>query len=557
MAKHPLRVQTRRYTGDGASSLHSPQCVSPLTGASGTTSRAGIVRRVGSPAVTPMQTESPLSSPIHPWSPSHVRAFSPTARAWSPSIRPQVLGRAAAYAAQSLVDAVARSMTPSESLELRARAQLMDEPAPMLERPHTSSGHIHGFLATTPTSKDLNARIVAPQARHGAVWLEMGRTNKRPRRRRVRLRQERAGFGELFSRAVSCIRMLMHPRQVCHAVSTSVRAQRGYWDEAFRDPTSGQRCWRPPWLNAYIPLLIWLCVSVCSSTLVLLFHTQVFQALDAMSHTLRELGVAGRIVLGAIIFLTTFPPMPLYSTLVVVSGFAFGMWQGFLVSYTAALSGAITVFVLSRSLMRAWMIRLLNQSGGLKRVVHAIEKRPQLLFLVRLAPYPYNLLNTLLASSPTLTLRTYVMCTALPLFKLLVHTALGSSIQNFSTFNDAHANSPSQFAPESSRAARIHHIAGVVGLVLCITVLLYLAWATQRAVDEIEDADCSESESDSVSDKGFDDEDTPPMDDESAATKNEVAYPLLAFAQEPETIIDPIAEMELAAEAQHRSRTWA
>ena len=418
--------------------MHSPQCVSPLTSASGTNSRAGIVRRLGSPAVTPMQTESPLSSPIHPWSPSHVRAFSPTARAWSPSIRPQVLGRAAAYAAQSLVDAVARSMTPSESLELRARAQLMDEPAPMLERPHTSSGHNHRFSATAPTSEALNTRIVAPQARHGAVWLEMGRTHKRPRRRRVRLRRERPGFGELFSRAVSCIRMLMHPRQVCHAVSTSVRAQRGYWDEAFRDPSSGQRCWRPPWLNAYIPLLIWLCVSVCSSTLVLLFHTQVFQALDAMSHTLRELGVAGRIVLGAIIFLTTFPPMPLYSTLVVVSGFAFGMWQGFLVSYTAALSGAITVFVLSRSLMRAWMIRLLNQSGGLKRVVHAIEKRPQLLFLVRLAPYPYNLLNTLLASSPTLTLRTYVMCTALPLFKLLVHTALGSSIQSFSTFNDAH-----------------------------------------------------------------------------------------------------------------------
>jgi uncharacterized membrane protein YdjX (TVP38/TMEM64 family) len=59
-------------------------------------------------------------------------------------------------------------------------------------------------------------------------------------------------------------------------------------------------------------------------------------------------------------------------------------------SYAAALSGAVLVFAASRSFLRTPMIKLLARSGGLKKVVRAIEKRPKLLFLIRLSPYPYN-----------------------------------------------------------------------------------------------------------------------------------------------------------------------
>ncbi|WFD35147.1 hypothetical protein MCUN1_001996 [Malassezia cuniculi] len=548
MAQHPvLRVQTRRLTIDGDTHrVQSPH-------ASGTTSRTGIVRRVGSPAVAPMLLDSPLSSPIHAWSPSHVRAFSPTARAWSPSLRPQALGRAAAYAAQSLVDAVTRSLSPTSIAEGRMRPIHTDESVDMAAV--SDSPGSAAPVRTNSASEPEGSGIVAPQARHGAVWLQMERSPKHNRRRRAPRKPRRVQIADMLNATIACMRLLVHPRDAVRVAASHIEAQCNYWDEAFRDPTTGQRAWRPPWLSAYIPLLIWLAVSVCSSATVLVFHNQVFQALDAMSRTLRELGVTGRIVLGLLIFLTTFPPMPLYSTLVVVSGFAFGMWQGFIVSYIAALAGAITVFVLSRSLMRMWMIRLLNQSGGLKRVVHAIEKRPQLLFLVRLAPYPYNLMNTLLASSSTLTLKTYVLCTALPLFKLMVHTALGASIQDFAAFNGADSEEAESASAESPQAARIHRIAGIVGLLLCIGVLIYIAIATQRAVDEIEDADHCESENEIVATKEFDFEEASVC----ASPKPDAAeFPLLPYAQDEPTelFVDPIAEMERAAETQHHRRVW-
>lgn len=148
------------------------------------------------------------------------------------------------------------------------------------------------------------------------------------------------------------------------------------------------------------------------------------------------------------------------------------------------------------------------------QVVRAIEKRPKLLFLVRLAPYPYNLMNTLLASSPTLTLQTYTLCTALALPKLLVHCALGTSIKNFAAYNgaggaqqapvggdsanqsngtkEAQAMLGSDLAEDataSQTAETIKHVFGFVGIGLCVGIFLYLFSVARKAVDEELDED--------------------------------------------------------------------
>ena len=108
--------------------------------------------------------------------------------------------------------------------------------------------------------------------------------------------------------------------------------------------------------------------------------------------------------------------MPLYSTLIILSGYTFGAWTGAVLSYLASLLGAAIVFVISRAFFRQQISRWLSCTVTIKRVVRVVEKRPQLLFLIRLAPYPYNVMNCLLAASPSLTFRTYIMCTALSLF---------------------------------------------------------------------------------------------------------------------------------------------
>ncbi|UZJ51903.1 hypothetical protein CBS101457_001223 [Exobasidium rhododendri] len=369
----------------------------------------------------------------------------------------------------------------------------------------------------------LSSPLIVPQARRRAINLRPNSQKKKAalarRRKAAALAAEankkplRQQILEFSSLVVSVIRCPMETVQACQShIQTSAKN----FDSSFRDPRTGERVWKPSWLSAYIPLLVWLVVSLSSTIIILIWHTQVFQALDRLSIYLQDLGLVGRLALGFLIFLTTFPPLPLYSTLIILCGFSFGLLQGFIISYIAALSGAIVVFMLSRSFLKSWMVDLLNKSGGLKRVVRAIEKRPKLLFLVRLAPYPYNLMNTLLASSPTLTLKTYTLCTALALPKLLVHCALGTSIKNFAAYNGAvsvtqsplgsEANDKSdnatggdsqsmlgsgkaQDATASHTAETIKHIFGFVGLGLCIGIFIYLFSVARRAVDEELDED--------------------------------------------------------------------
>jgi uncharacterized membrane protein YdjX (TVP38/TMEM64 family) len=64
------------------------------------------------------------------------------------------------------------------------------------------------------------------------------------------------------------------------------------------------------------------------------------------------MGVEGKLIFLLLIFITTIPPLPLYSTLMVLSGYTFGVWEGFVVSYVASLLGAVLVFVISRTVLR-------------------------------------------------------------------------------------------------------------------------------------------------------------------------------------------------------------
>lgn len=412
---------------------------------------ADVPRR--SDTVTPRQRKTP-SLRVH----TQMRSYSHDTEntAWRPmrsgtkSPRSPSRLRSAAQAAQSLVGVVARSMSPTVA------STLIDVPTTM----SPVSMEPEEMPCEHTISMDEAEPIVAPQARHGAVYLQpRGVRTCRFRRRSV------------WARVKALARLVCHPRECLVLAYQHVCAQYAYWDHAFRDPVTDQRTWWPPWMQSYAPLLVWVMISLSSTLLVMLFHTPLFHALDHMSSLLRDMGLLGRILFGALIFALTFPPMPLYSTMIVLSGFAFGMWQGFIVSYVAALSGAATVFLLSRTYLHAWMMRVLAHAGGLQRVVHAIELRPQLLFLVRLAPYPYNLLNMLLASSHILTFRTYISCTALALPKLLVHTSIGASIENWTAYR------------ASNDTYTVRHMAGLSGMVLCVGIFIYLHHVTRRAVN--------------------------------------------------------------------------
>jgi hypothetical protein len=124
----------------------------------------------------------------------------------------------------------------------------------------------------------------------------------------------------------------------------------------------------------------------------------------------------------------------------------------------------------------------------LKRVIRAIDKRPKLLFLIRLAPYPYNVMNALLAASPTLTLQTYTLCTALSLFKVIIHSSLGASILSF---RDYHMVTEDDGQPsQQNRADTVARTWTIFGIALCVVIFIYLSYVARKAVDEELDGEC-------------------------------------------------------------------
>lgn len=120
--------------------------------------------------------------------------------------------------------------------------------------------------------------------------------------------------------------------------------------------------------------------------------------------------------------------------------------------------------------------------------------------MVRLAPYPYNVMNALLAASPTLTFKTYTVCTALSLFKVIIHTTIGASIHSFAGYH-LHKTPGSPDSPiegqdpngdgadgvpasDDDEGALLGRVSAIIGIILCIAIFVYLSWVARKAVDE-------------------------------------------------------------------------
>lgn len=251
-------------------------------------------------------------------------------------------------------------------------------------------------------------------------------------------------------------------------------------------------------LQPWIPVILYVISSLGFVAAIAFWRTELFQGLDDLSHHLQEEGSYGYAVIFMLIWVTTFPPLPLYSTFITLSGYTYGAWKGAVISYFAALTGAVCVYTLCRTCFRETITSWLSKTTSIKRVIRAIEKRPKLLFMVRLAPYPYNVMNALLAASPTLTFKTYTLCTGLSLFKVIIHTTIGASIHSFAGYH-LHKTPDSSDSPiegqdptggdgvpasEDGEGALLSRVSAIVGILLCVAIFIYISWVARKAVDE-------------------------------------------------------------------------
>ncbi|KAG0032795.1 hypothetical protein BGZ82_006389 [Podila clonocystis] len=175
---------------------------------------------------------------------------------------------------------------------------------------------------------------------------------------------------------------------------------------------------------------LWLFFALIGIGLFAGFHTKIFQLLDQMAILIKGLGHAGPPLIMIGMFLTAFPPVLGYSSFVTMSGYVYGFTYGFLIAYTSALLGSVTCFYLGRKYFKKQVRTLMAKKQSMKSVVKAVEKRGfKLLVLIRLAPYPFNILNLAL-SATHIPLRTFALATALSLTKLTLHVYIGSTLSS-------------------------------------------------------------------------------------------------------------------------------
>ncbi|PVF98058.1 hypothetical protein CPB86DRAFT_815069 [Serendipita vermifera] len=264
------------------------------------------------------------------------------------------------------------------------------------------------------------------------------------------------------------------------------------------DEASGCACFSglPPKVRLWLSFGAWIATSLGFIIAIAFYKTEVFTALDNLSLWLVNEGYNGYAYMFGLIVLTTVPPFPLYSTLMMLAGYTWGTWPGFVLSYTSSLFGAIFVYFISRYFFGSNLASLLKHMPTFARTVRAVSRNPKLLFLVRFAPYPYNVMNVLLAACPSLKWRTYIGCTAFSLLKVVVHTSIGSGIRSFKGYHGVGEGQgiDGEKTPEEQRSSDLAKWSTVVGVILCILLFLYLGHMARQAVDsELEDDDFYET----------------------------------------------------------------
>ncbi|KAF8942875.1 hypothetical protein BGZ47_006045 [Haplosporangium gracile] len=133
-----------------------------------------------------------------------------------------------------------------------------------------------------------------------------------------------------------------------------------------------------------------------------------------------------------------------------MSGYVYGFRLGLFIAYTSALLGSIACFYLCRRWFKVQVRALMAKKQSMKSVVKAVEKRGfKLMILIRLAPYPFNVMNALL-SATHIPMSTFALATALSLTKLALHVYIGSTLSSLApitTTPEGETTSPDETLP--------------------------------------------------------------------------------------------------------------
>ncbi|KAI9099902.1 hypothetical protein DFS34DRAFT_513156 [Phlyctochytrium arcticum] len=220
----------------------------------------------------------------------------------------------------------------------------------------------------------------------------------------------------------------------------------------------------------YLPIWILVALSVFGAIFFFTFHKQIVEFMTAFAKYITDKGPSGMFFMTFFLWLSCFPPLIGFGSLLYLCGFIYGFPLGFVPAYIGALSGACSSF----SLARWWMgdyyrARILNWYPKFKNIEDAVDKGGlKLTTMIRLAPYPFGIMSVLF-SMTSVTFTRYTQATALALLKIILHIYIGSSVRDLAEM--------SNFTP--ARVAAL-----VFGMLIATVVFVYLTVLVRRALKE-------------------------------------------------------------------------
>lgn len=162
--------------------------------------------------------------------------------------------------------------------------------------------------------------------------------------------------------------------------------------------------------------------------LFLVFNEKIFGWLEPYAERWKHT-TGGWTILWAITFTTAFPPLVGYSTCATIAGFVYGVWEGWLILATATVAGSFCSFVLSRTVLRKWVERLIANDKRFAAFTLILKHDGiKLLCMIRLCPLPYSLSNGAMSTFPTVHPASYALATAIVTPKLLIPAFIGSRL---------------------------------------------------------------------------------------------------------------------------------
>ncbi|KAF9179412.1 hypothetical protein BGZ51_006932 [Haplosporangium sp. Z 767] len=145
---------------------------------------------------------------------------------------------------------------------------------------------------------------------------------------------------------------------------------------------------------------------------------------------------------------------------------------------SAALAGSIVCFYFCRRWFKAQVRKLMAKNTSLKAVVRTVERRGfRLLVLIRLAPYPYNIMNALL-SATHIPLSTFTLATAISLVKLSLHVYIGSTLSSFA----GHDDDDGEKDPQAEHGRKLKMVVMFFSMLVGIGVGAYVWLVAKREI---------------------------------------------------------------------------